>query len=118
MMKVTNILKSIWKSVRWYSRKFFNFLLGRTPMRLPTLTDGKIDKNRVTHVCLCVINGIRTISMVVDGYPVWFAETTELNNWFKLSGIFIEDRTTAESIYNFTPQEIEESKKYSEYKPT
>ena len=104
--------------LRYYIKKLYKFLRGKKPMRLPTLADGKIDKDRVTHVCLCVINGVRTISMVVDGYPVWFAETVELNNWFKLSGIYIEDRTTAESIYNFTPQEIEESKMYSDYKPS
>ena len=78
--------------------------------------DGKIDKDRVTHVCLCVINNIRTISMNIDGYPVWLAETKELTNWFGLSGIFIEDRTTAEAVYNFTPEEIEDSKKHSDLK--
>jgi hypothetical protein len=110
-MKINYLLKSMWKSVYWYSRRIFNFLLGKS-MILPTKQAGNdilIDEQKVIPVMILIENGFKYFVCVVNNQRIWLYWTAELASWFNNSGIFFEDKIegTLEGKKKITAEDVE-----------
>ena len=126
-MKISNLLKSMWNAISWYSRRVFNLLLGKA-MILPTKQVGNdilINKDRVTNAVKFEVNGIKFIFCLVDNEPAWLFWSLELETWFVDSIIYIlgikgepEIKCNPEDVKNIPEKYFQENEIKGKLKPT
>lgn len=109
-------IKNCWQKFLWYAWKLLILIKVKKPIRIPALKNGNIDTERVTYVALTIMNGSKVLMLLIDGQAVWLQATTEMLDWIEKSGITIDDKSTMESIYEFTNEEIEDSKDFASVK--
>ena len=102
-MKITYLLKSMWKSVCWYSRRVIFNLLWRSVVTIPRNEDGLLDSKNISRIYIvCDHNGdpIFIVAITAHG-PAIEPFTPKLLKEVENSGISFERSSIQDYVYYY-----------------
>ena len=69
-------------------------------LKLPKISDGRVDRNRVKNVVRCNVSGADCLMMIVDGNPVWTHYDPDIRSLLQASGIAVSEQIKLEVVEN------------------